>query len=123
MFYVDEIRFENEFRANVEGVGAKELELAKTFLEAIAAPFAPEEFKDVYREELQAMIAKKVSEAGVAPTLQQPAATGPVVDILEALKKSIATARKPPTQETQATRKTPGRVTEIKSKRQSRKAR
>jgi len=32
MFYVDEIRFENEFRANPEAVGAKELELAKTFL-------------------------------------------------------------------------------------------
>ena len=60
----------------------KELELAKTFLEAIEAPFAPEEFKDVYREELKAMIAKKVSEAGVAPTVQEAAATGPVVDIL-----------------------------------------
>jgi DNA end-binding protein Ku len=123
MFYVDEIRSENEFRAHVEGVGAKELELAKTFLEAIEAPFAPEEFKDVYREELQAMIAKKMSEAGAAPTVQTTAATGPVVDILEALKKSIAMARKPPAQETQPTRKTAGRVTEIKGKRQSRKAR
>src|ERR1043166_6493495 len=37
MFYTDEIRFENEFRAKVEGVGPKELELAKTFLEAIEA--------------------------------------------------------------------------------------
>src|SRR5215469_7153083 len=123
IFYVDEIRFENEFRANVEGVGAKELELAKTFLEAIEAPFAPEEFKDVYREELQAMIAKKRSEAGAAPALQKSAAAGPVVDILEALKKSIALARKPLAQETQPARKTPGRVTEIKSKRQPRKAR
>jgi DNA end-binding protein Ku len=123
MFYVDEIRFENEFRANVEGVGPKELELAKTFLEAIEAPFAPEEFQDVYREELQAMIAKKVSEAGVASTVQEPAATGPVVDILEALKKSIAMARKPPAQETQPLRKTAGRVTEIKSKGHSRKTR
>jgi DNA end-binding protein Ku len=123
MFYVDEIRFENEFRANVERVGAKELELAKTFLEAIEAPFAPEEFKDVYREELQAMIAKKRSEAVAAPTVQTPAATGPVVDILEALKKSIEMARKPPALETQPRRKTAGRVTEIKSNRQSRKAR
>lgn len=122
MFYVDEIRFENEFRANVQGVGPKELELARTFLEAIEAPFAPEEFKDVYREELQAMIAKKMSETGAAPTAQTPVAAGPVVDILEALKKSIAMARKPPAQETQPTRKTPGRVTEIKNKRQSRKA-
>ena len=45
MFYTDEIRFENEFHVDVEGVGAKELELAKTFLDAIEAPFAPEEFK------------------------------------------------------------------------------
>src|SRR5689334_3030430 len=123
MFYVDEIRFENECRANVQGIGSKELELARTFLEAIEAPFAPEEFKDLYREELQAMIAKKMSETGAAPAAQTPAAAGPVVDILEALKKSIAMARKPPAQETQPTRKTPGRVTEIKNKRQSRKAR
>src|ERR1051326_5872822 len=123
MFYVDEIRFENEFRANVQGVGPKELELARTFLEAIEAPFAPEEFKDVYREELQAMIAKKMSETGAAPTAQMPAAAGPVVDIMETLKKSVAMARKPPVQETQPTRKAPGRVTEIKNKRQSRKAR
>jgi len=123
MFYVDEIRSENEFRSNVEGVGPKELELARTFLEAIEAPFAPEEFKDLYREELQAMIAKKMSETGDAPAAQTPAAAGPVVDILEALKKSIAMARKPPAQETQPTRKTPGRVTDIKNKGQSRKAR
>jgi DNA end-binding protein Ku len=123
MFYVDEIRFENEFRADVAAVGAKELELAKTFLEAIEAPFAPEEFKDVYREELQAMIAKKRPEAVAAPTVQTPAGTGPVVDIMEALKKSIAMARKPPAQETHPARKTPERVTEIKAKRPSRKAR
>jgi len=123
MFYIDEIRFENEFRVDGAGVGAKELELAKTFLEAIAAPFAPEEFKDVYREELQTMIAKKMSETGAGPTVQTPAATRPAVDILEALKKSIAMARKPAAQESQPTRKVPGHVTEIKGKRQSRKAR
>ena len=123
MFYTDEIRFDNEFCADVEAVGAKELELAKTFLEAIEGPFAPEEFKDVYREELQAMVAKKMSEAGAVPAAQLPAKTQPVVDILEVLKKSIALARKPPSQETQPARKTAGGVTEVKSKRQSRKAR
>ena len=122
MFYVDEIRFENEFRTNIEEVGAKELALAKTFLEAIEAPFAPEEFKDVYREELQAMIAKKMSEGGASPEVRETAAAGPVVDILDALKKSIAMARKPPAQETQPIHKRPGRVTEIRNKRQSRKA-
>jgi DNA end-binding protein Ku len=45
MFYTDEIRFENEFRANVD-VAANELELAKTFLDTIEAPFAPEDIHD-----------------------------------------------------------------------------
>jgi DNA end-binding protein Ku len=123
MFYTGEIRFENEFRANVKDIGAKELELAKTFLEAIEAPFSPEEFKDLYREELQAMIAKKMSETGAAPAARPPETARPVVDILEALKKSIAMARKPPAQEIGPSRKAPERVTEIKSKKPSRKAR
>ena len=119
MFYTDEVRFENEFRTNVESVGTKELALAKTFLEAIAAPFAPEEFTDVYREELQAMIAQKTTEAALSPAAQSAAAK-PVVDILEALKQSIAQTRKPPDEA--PTRKPAGRVTAVKSKRQSRKA-
>src|ERR1051325_1876492 len=89
MFYTDEIRFENEFRTNVQSVGAKELELARTFLDAIEAPFAPEEYKDVYREELQALIAKKTADADVAATATSaPTAAAPIVEILEAPKKS-----------------------------------
>ena len=112
MFYVDEIRFEGEFRTHTEEVGANELQLAKTFLGAIEAPFVPEEFKDDYREELQAMIAKKMSAAGAAPAVEEPARTAPVADILDALKQSIAAARKPP-----------GRVTALRNKPQSRMAR
>jgi non-homologous end joining protein Ku len=41
------------------------------------------------------MIAKKTSGAGAAPAAQTAPKTQPVVDILEALKKSIATTRKP----------------------------
>jgi len=122
MFYVDEIRSESEFRTDVASVGAKELDLAKTFLEALEAPFSPEEFKDEYREHLQAMIAKKREHAGAASAREPVPAAKPVVDILEALKKSIAMTRKPAASETQPARKTPGRVTEIK-KRPSRKAR
>jgi DNA end-binding protein Ku len=108
MFYVDEIRSESEFRTDVQSVGAKELELAKTFLEALEAPFAPEEFKDEYREQLEAMIAKKLEHAGAAPAREPAAAAKPVVDILEALKKSIAMARKPAALETQPARKAAG---------------
>ena len=86
-------------------------------------PFAPEEFKDEYREQLQAMIAKKLEKAGTKVAREPAAAATPVVDILEALKKSIAMTRKPTASETQPARKTPGRLTQIKSQRPSRKAR
>jgi len=122
MFYVDEIRSESEYRTDSAAVGAKELELAKTFLEALEAPFAPEEFKDEYRAELEAMIAKKAAQAAPAASKPAPAAK-PVVDILEALKKSIAMARKPAASETNAGGKASDSVSEIKSKRPARKAR
>lgn len=123
MYYTSEIRSESEFHADAAAVGAKELALAKTFLEAMEGPFAPEEFKDVYREELQAMIEKKMSEAVPSPAVSKTPAAAPVVDILEALKQSIAMARKPPAQEVQPARKSAGRVTDIKTKKQARKAR
>ena len=123
MFYTDEIRSENEFRTDVTPVGPKELELAKTFLEAMEAPFAPEEFKDLYREELQAMIAKKMAEAPAAPAAAPlPSAAAPVVDIMEALKQSIAMKRKPPTLETQPAAPAKPDAVELKTKRRSRKA-
>jgi DNA end-binding protein Ku len=120
MFYTDEIRFENEYRTDVGSVVGKELELAKTFLQAIEAPFAPEEFKDEYRAELEAMIAKKQEQAEVssAPTSVKSTTA---VDILEALKKTIEMARKSAASE--PPRKAPARVTELKGKRPSRKAR
>ena len=124
MFYTDEIRFQHEFRTDIQSVGAREFELAKAFLQAIEGPFSPEEFKDIYREELQAMIASKLARADVAGTPQTPERAAPVVDILEALQQSIAMVRKPAASETQSpVRKASSRVTEIKSKRQSRKAR
>jgi len=122
MFYVDEIRSESEFRADVESVGAKELELAKTFLQALEAPFGPEEFKDTYRDELEAMITKKVAQEKTAPTRKAAEAPAPVVDILEALKKSIAMKRKPAASETEAAGKARGQVTEMQGKRARRKA-
>jgi non-homologous end joining protein Ku len=69
------------------------------------------------------MIAKKLERAGTAPAREPAAAAKPVVDILEALKKSIAMARKPAALEPQPARKTPARVTEIKRKGSSRRAR
>jgi DNA end-binding protein Ku len=64
-------------------------------IDSLTAPFEPEKYKDNYRENLKAMIAAKVEgkETVAAPAAQHLA---PVVDILEALKMSLAEGKKPP---------------------------
>lgn len=124
MFYGDEIGAENEYPANTTGIAAKELQLATTFVEAIAGPFAPEEFKDTYREEVESLIAQKIERREVAassgPSIKPAAA--PVVDIMEALKKSIELASANAKAPEEVPRRKPAKVTEIKPKTQRRRA-
>jgi hypothetical protein len=77
----------------------------------------------VYREELQAMIAKKRPEAAAAPAVSTGGRNRTIRGHLGGAQEEHCNGRKPSAQETQPTRKTPERITEIKSKRQSRKAR
>ena len=94
MYYTDEIRQVEEFRTDISLVKEKELELAMSLIENLTGAFEPEKYKDTYRENLRAMIAAKVEGK---ETVEPPAPThlAPVIDILEALKMSIAEAKKP----------------------------
>jgi DNA end-binding protein Ku len=94
MYYRDEIRQVEEFRTDTSVVKDKELELAMTLVESLAAPFEPEKYKDSYRENLQKMIAAKISGS---ETVEPPPAThlAPVIDIMEALKMSLSGVKKP----------------------------
>jgi len=95
MYYVDEIRQVEEFRTDTSKVQDKELGLAKMLIESLLAPFEPEKYKDDYRENLMAMIKAKVEGKEVVETAA-PAHKAPVIDILEALKQSLAEGKKPP---------------------------
>jgi DNA end-binding protein Ku len=98
LFYEDEVRRENEFRVDASVVVPKEMELAVKLVDALAAPFEPEKFKDKYRERLQQAISYK-REAGQVMQSEPAARKAPVVDILAALKQSLATTKKPPARE------------------------
>jgi DNA end-binding protein Ku len=101
MYYADEIRKIDEFRTDTQLVTAKELDLAVSLIQAMAAPFEPEKFKDTYREKLQELIAAKIEgKEVVAP--QAPSKQAPVVDIMDALQKSLAMRRKPVVSEVRA---------------------
>jgi DNA end-binding protein Ku len=94
MYYPNEIRQVEEFRTDTSTVKPKELELAKTLVQSLEAPFEPDKYKDNYRENLMAMIQAKVEgKEVVAPA--EPVHKAPVIDILEALKMSIAEGKKP----------------------------
>jgi DNA end-binding protein Ku len=94
MYYEDEVRRIEEFRTDTALIKDKELELAMSLIEALAAEFEPAKYKDSYRENLMAMIQAKVQGRQIveAPAAQQLA---PVIDIMEALKASLAKGKKP----------------------------
>jgi len=100
MYYADEVRQSEEFRTDTSLVKDKELELAMSLVESLAATFEPAKYKDSYREHLQSAIQAKLSGQEVVEAAAPPMAK--VIDIMEALKQSIALARKPPASVTEA---------------------
>jgi DNA end-binding protein Ku len=93
MYFSHEIRQVDEFRTDLTLVKEKELALATSLLDALAASFEPEKYRDEYRDNLMRMIeAKKAGQEIVATPEPQQAK---VIDIMEALKASLAAAKKP----------------------------
>jgi DNA end-binding protein Ku len=95
MFFSSEVRADEEYRADTGVVTQKELELAQTLIHSLSAPFEPEKYRDTYREKLEAMIAERVAGQPAAPPREKTLRTAPVVDITEALQKSLAALKKP----------------------------
>jgi DNA end-binding protein Ku len=93
MFYQDELRKEQEYHADPNLVTQREMDLARTFLEALKTPFEPEKYKDAYRQRLQELIDAKLEGREILRP-EAPRSAPPVVDLVEALKRSLA-SRKP----------------------------
>jgi DNA end-binding protein Ku len=94
MYFASEVRAEEEFRADVEEVSKKELDLAQTLIHSLAAPFEPEKYRDTYREKIQSLIDSKVKGLPIAPAPVVPPRAD-VVDIADALRRSLANLKKP----------------------------
>ena len=93
MYWPDEIR-EAEF-GDVD-VSSKargqEVEMARQLIENLTAEWNPEEFTDEYREALLTIVEAKVSGEEIEVVEAEP--TAKVVDLMEALKASVAAAKK-----------------------------
>jgi DNA end-binding protein Ku len=94
MFFSSEVRAADEYKADPSDVTPKELDLAQTLIHSLAAPFQPEKYRDTYREKLEALIAERVAGQPVT-TPEKPSHKAAIVDITEALQKSLAALKKP----------------------------
>jgi DNA end-binding protein Ku len=89
MYYAEEVR-------EVEGFGPPEVELkdsevkvAHQLIDALAAEWDPEKYHDTFQDNLKNLIQTKL-EGGKIAEVEKPKKLAPVVDLMTALKESLA---------------------------------
>ena len=92
MYWPDEVRAaEFDTVPADEKVRENEVDMARSLIDNLTEPWNPEAFSDAYREALLGIVEKKVAGEPIeAPAEEAPAR---VVDLMEALKASVAAAR------------------------------
>jgi DNA end-binding protein Ku len=93
MFYSNEIRAAESIPTDNVEVKDQEKKLAEQLIASLAAPFEPQKYRDEYQENVRALIAAKLKGQQVTEVAQPHLA--PVIDLMEALKKSIAEKKAP----------------------------
>ena len=68
-----------------------ELKLAEQVISSLAGEWTPEDFENDYREDLAQMLESKL--AGQEIVAPEPVAETPVIDLMEALRQSVADAQ------------------------------
>ena len=94
LFYPDELHPANRQKAPAKTVATtKEIALATQLIKQLTAPFKPAEFHDMYRENVEKLIEQK--KKGQKITLEPKPKRAPVIDLMEALKKSLKASGAP----------------------------
>jgi DNA end-binding protein Ku len=88
MFYSNEIRAAESIPTNKVELKDQEKKLAQQLIQSLAAPFEPQKYQDEFQQNVRAMISAKLKGQEVTQVAQPHMA--PVIDLMEALKKSIA---------------------------------
>ncbi|HEV8603275.1 MAG TPA: Ku protein [Gaiellaceae bacterium] len=90
MFLAEDVNSAAEIEEAVEEskVKAPELELARQVIDSLVGDFDPTELTSEYRRDLRAMLEAKLAGQEIAKP--EPVPETPVVDLMEALKRSVA---------------------------------
>jgi DNA end-binding protein Ku len=96
LFFAEDVRSKREIEEAVAESEVKkpELDLARQVIESISGEFDPEEFRNEYRDDLRQMLEAKLAGQEIAKP--EPVPETPVIDLMEALKQSVAETKKQP---------------------------
>lgn len=89
--YADEVRSPNPYFSDLPPLKLDEemVALARELISKKAAPFEPGKFHDSYAEALRALVAEKAKGKRIVARPSSAAPEGKVVDLLDALRKSL----------------------------------
>jgi DNA end-binding protein Ku len=92
MYFVEELhRAKDTAPKKTPKLEKKELDLAKKLIESLAGPFKPEQYEDEYKRNVEKLIEAK--QKGRKITAIKRPKKAPVVDLMEALQKSLKQKR------------------------------
>jgi DNA end-binding protein Ku len=98
LHYSNEVRAADPYFEDIKdgGINESHMKLAQQLIESHSAEFTPSEFNDRYQDALLDVIKQKM--AGEQPVVVQHEEAGKVINLMEALKASVAeqTRKKPP---------------------------
>ena len=94
MYLVEDVYSQAEIDEAMEATQVKkaELDLARQIVEGLQAPFDPDELTSGYRRDLRELLEAKLRGEEISAPEPQPE-PAPAVDLIEALKASVAAAK------------------------------
>ena len=105
LHYADEVRSAATYFEEIKSAEVKkpQLDLAQQLVNSLSGAFDPSKFKDRYQDALLEVIKAKVE--GAEPVITQKADMGKVINLMDALKQSLAQSmsqKKPPAESVKA---------------------
>jgi DNA end-binding protein Ku len=87
-YYANEINSVQGYGDDDAQLKPQEIKLAEELVKSLSAPFKPQDYRDEFQERLRALVEAKThgKAVAIAPTGKR----GPVIDIMQALKQSLA---------------------------------
>lgn len=94
LHWADEVRDPGQLRLPETGSArGNELEMARTLIESMSGSWKPEEYRDTYTDRVEQLIADKRAGREVV-TEEAPREATEVIDLLEALQRSVDSSRR-----------------------------